>query len=81
MRKSWPKHPNFRETYLENGNLFCIHFWSLDRVDGPLDSPPYVRAFVNILETVLPIFSETWQLDRTRLGGKNVPSGFLKKNS
>ena len=43
---------------------------------------PSVRSFVrssvpDFLENRSLLFSETWQLVRTRKGGKNVPSAFL----
>ena len=33
-------------------NLYFDHFWSLDGVDGPLDSPPYVRPYVPIFPKI-----------------------------
>ena len=34
-------------TYIEIGSSELPAFWSLDGVDGPLDSPLYVRPFVS----------------------------------
>ena len=45
-------------------------------VEGPLKSPSFVHRYVTrYLGNCLLLFSETWQLDRTWIGDKNVPSG------
>ena len=42
-----------------------LHFWSLDGVDGSLDSPPSVRTFVPIFPNICALkFSDFWSLDQ-----------------
>ena len=64
----------------------CDAMVSPPSVDGPLESPssvcpsicPSVRMYVTryLVDRSL-LFPETWQLGRTWIGDKNVPSRFL----